>query len=73
MKIEGRIWKFGSDVDTDAIIPARYLNLTDGKELAKHAMEDERPEFVKEVRRGIFSWRRRISGAAPPGNMPPSP
>ena len=52
MKIEGRIWKFGSDVDTDAIIPARYLNLTDGKELAKHAMEDERPEFVKEVQTG---------------------
>jgi 3-isopropylmalate/(R)-2-methylmalate dehydratase small subunit len=39
-------------VDTDAIIPARYLNLTDGKELAKHAMEDERPEFIKEVQPG---------------------
>jgi 3-isopropylmalate/(R)-2-methylmalate dehydratase small subunit len=52
MKIEGRIWKFGSDVDTDAIIPARYLNVSDGKELAKHVMEDERPEFKKEVKRG---------------------
>ncbi len=52
MQIEGRSWKFGSDVDTDAIIPARYLNLTDGKELAKHAMEDERPEFIKEVQPG---------------------
>jgi 3-isopropylmalate/(R)-2-methylmalate dehydratase small subunit len=52
MKIEGRIWKFGSDVDTDAIIPARYLNLTDAEELAKHAMEDERPEFIKEVKKG---------------------
>jgi 3-isopropylmalate/(R)-2-methylmalate dehydratase small subunit len=52
MEIEGRVWKFGSDVDTDAIIPARYLNLTDGKELAKHAMEDERPEFIKEVQPG---------------------
>ena len=52
MEIEGRSWKFGSDVDTDAIIPARYLNLTDGKELAKHAMEDERPEFFKEVQPG---------------------
>ena len=52
MEIEGRVWKFGSDVDTDAIIPARYLNLTDGKELAKHAMEDERPEFVKGVQPG---------------------
>jgi 3-isopropylmalate/(R)-2-methylmalate dehydratase small subunit len=52
MKIEGRIWKFGRDVDTDAIIPARYLNLSDGKELAKHAMEDERPEFAKGVKKG---------------------
>ena len=52
MKIEGRIWKFSSDVDTDAIIPARYLNVSDGKELAKHVMEDERPEFKREVKRG---------------------
>jgi 3-isopropylmalate/(R)-2-methylmalate dehydratase small subunit len=52
MKLEGRIWKFGADVDTDAIIPARYLNQSDPKELAKHAMEDERPEFTKEVKEG---------------------
>ena len=52
MKIEGRIWKFGSDVDTDAIIPARYLNVSEGKELAKHVMEDERPEFKNRVKKG---------------------
>ena len=52
MKLEGRIWKFGSDVDTDAIIPARYLNQSDPKELAKHAMEDERPGFIKKVKKG---------------------
>ena len=52
MKIEGRVWKFGSDVDTDAIIAARYLNQSDPRELAKHAMEDERPEFPREVRKG---------------------
>jgi 3-isopropylmalate dehydratase small subunit len=52
MTLEGRIWKFGSDVDTDAIIPARYLNQSDPKELAKHAMEDERPEFYREVKEG---------------------
>ncbi len=52
MKIEGRVWKFGSDIDTDAIIPARYLNQSDPKELAKHVMEDERPEFLKEVKKG---------------------
>jgi 3-isopropylmalate/(R)-2-methylmalate dehydratase small subunit len=52
VKIEGRIWKFGSDVDTDAIIPARYLNQTDAGELAKHVMEDERPEFFQKVKKG---------------------
>jgi 3-isopropylmalate/(R)-2-methylmalate dehydratase small subunit len=62
MKIEGRIWKFGSDVDTDAIIPARYLNLSDGKELAKHAMEDERPEFVKGVKKGDLLLAERNFG-----------
>ena len=52
MKIEGRIWKFGSDIDTDAIIPARYLNQSDPKELAKHVMEEERPEFIRKIRKG---------------------
>jgi 3-isopropylmalate/(R)-2-methylmalate dehydratase small subunit len=52
MKFEGRVWKFGSDVDTDAIIPARYLNLVDPKELARHSMEEERPEFIQKVREG---------------------
>jgi 3-isopropylmalate/(R)-2-methylmalate dehydratase small subunit len=52
MKIEGKVWKFGSDVDTDAIIPARYLNQSDAKVLAKHAMEDERPDFSRKVRKG---------------------
>jgi 3-isopropylmalate/(R)-2-methylmalate dehydratase small subunit len=52
MKIEGRVWKFGSDVDTDAIIPARYLNMSDGRELAKHVMEDERPNFRTTVKKG---------------------
>ena len=52
MKLEGRVWKFGSDIDTDAIIPARYLNLVDADQLARHTMEDERPEFIKEVKPG---------------------
>jgi len=52
MKIEGRIWKFGSDVDTDAIIPARYLNQSDPKELAKHVMEEERPDFLRKLKKG---------------------
>jgi 3-isopropylmalate/(R)-2-methylmalate dehydratase small subunit len=52
MKLRGKIWKFGSDVDTDVIIAARYLNQSDAKELAKHVMEVERPEFPKEVKQG---------------------
>lgn len=52
MRINGRVWKFGADVDTDAIIPARYLNQSDPKELAKHVMEDERPEFIRGVKPG---------------------
>jgi len=54
MKLKGRIWKFGADIDTDAIIAARYLNQSDPKELAKHVMEDERPEFFRKSERVTF-------------------
>jgi 3-isopropylmalate/(R)-2-methylmalate dehydratase small subunit len=62
MKINGRIWKFGSDVDTDAVIPARYLNQSDAGELAKHVMEDERPEFKNEVKKGDILLAERNFG-----------
>jgi len=52
MKIQGRVWIFGDHVDTDLIIPARYLNVSDKNELAKHCFADLRPEFVKEIRAG---------------------
>ena len=52
MKAEGRVFKFGSNVDTDVIIPARYLNVPDPAELAKHCMEDIDKEFVNKVREG---------------------
>ncbi|KPL18746.1 MAG: 3-isopropylmalate dehydratase [candidate division Zixibacteria bacterium SM23_81] len=52
MKFRGRAWRFGSNIDTDAIIPARYLNVSDPEELARHCMEDENPKFVKEVKQG---------------------
>jgi 3-isopropylmalate dehydratase small subunit len=53
MKFKGRAWKFGADVDTDAIIPARYLNTSDPQELAKHCMEDStNPDFMKQMKRG---------------------
>lgn len=53
MKLKGKAWKFGDDVNTDEIIPARYLNTTDPKELAAHCMEDsDRPDFAQKVRPG---------------------
>jgi 3-isopropylmalate dehydratase small subunit len=50
--IRGRAWKFGDDVDTDIIIPARYLNTTSVAELAAHCMEPVSPEFAKLVQPG---------------------
>ncbi len=52
MIIKGRIWKFGDDVDTDQIIPARYLNTSDPQELARHVMEDARRDFPSLVKEG---------------------
>lgn len=50
MKMRGTAWKFGDDVDTDAIIPARYLNTSDSATLAAHCMEDADPEFARKVK-----------------------
>jgi len=51
-KTSGKVWKFGSNVDTDQIIPAEYLVTGDINELAKHAFEKVRPEFAKQVKKG---------------------
>jgi 3-isopropylmalate/(R)-2-methylmalate dehydratase small subunit len=50
--IDGKVWNFGKDIDTDLIIAARYLNTSDPKELAKHVMEDADPEFVNKMTPG---------------------
>ncbi|WP_321508698.1 3-isopropylmalate dehydratase small subunit [uncultured Methanoregula sp.] len=48
----GRIWKFGDNIDTDAIIPGRFLTINNPDELAKHAFEGTRDEFAKKVKEG---------------------
>ena len=52
MNAKGRVFKYGDNVDTDVIIPARYLNSSDPAELATHCMEDIDKEFVKNVSKG---------------------
>ena len=52
MRANGRVFRFGDNVDTDVIIPAIYLNSSNPKELAKHCMEDIDKEFVNKVSRG---------------------
>ena len=52
MKASGSVFKYGDNVDTDVIIPARYLNSSDPAELAEHCMEDIDRDFVKKVKKG---------------------
>ena len=59
MKACGHVFKYGDNVDTDVIIPARYLNTSNAKELAAHCMEDIDTEFVKNVSEGdimVAGW-----------------
>lgn len=65
MKIKGPVLKYGDNIDTDAIIPARYLNTSDPEELARHCMEDIDPDFPKRVRRGgILVAGRNFGGGS---------
>ncbi len=52
MKVEGKVIKYGNNIDTDVIIPARYLNTSDKKELASHCMEDLDKDFLKKISKG---------------------
>ncbi len=59
MNTKGKVFKYGDNVDTDVIIPARYLNTADAKELSLHCMEDIDTEFVKNVSEGdimVAGW-----------------
>lgn len=59
MKTQGTVFKYPDNVDTDVIIPARYLNTSDAKELAKHCMEDIDTDFVSKVQAGdvmVAGW-----------------
>ena len=62
MKAEGSVFKYGDNVDTDVIIPARYLNIQDMKELASHCMEDIDKEFVEKVNDGDIIVANRNFG-----------
>ena len=73
MKYTGKIHKFGADVDTDAIIPVRYPNTFDPRELAKHCMEDADPTFPERVQPGDIIVADKTSDAAVPASMLPSP
>ena len=59
MNTKGKVFKYPDNVDTDVIIPARYLNTSDAQELSKHCMEDIDTEFVKRVNKGdimVAGW-----------------
>jgi 3-isopropylmalate/(R)-2-methylmalate dehydratase small subunit len=62
VKFRGKVWKFGANIDTDAIIPARYLNTSDPTLLAKHCMEDADPEFIKKIKPGDIIIAERNFG-----------
>lgn len=51
-KIKGKVWKFGNNIDTDVIIPGRYLRTFDPEDLAIHVMEGEREDFASKVKKG---------------------
>lgn len=52
MKLQGKTWKFGDNINTDLIIPARYMTAYEASELGKHCMEDADPEFSKKIQPG---------------------
>ena len=62
MRIEGRVWVFGENINTDLILPGKYLRVTDREELGKHAMEGQDPDFSKKVSKGDILIAGRYFG-----------
>ena len=71
MKIQGKVHKYGDHVDTDVIIPARYLNSSDPKDLAAHCMEDIDKEFVNNVKEGDMAVAGVYFGCGSEGEQAP--
>lgn len=69
--LQGKAWKYGDNVDTDAIIPARYLASSDPEFLAQHCMEDADTEFVKKANTGDFIVAGANFGCGSSASMPP--
>jgi 3-isopropylmalate dehydratase small subunit len=65
---KGKVFVFGTNIDTDQIYPGRYLELTDPKEVGKHALEGADPNLVKEFRTGDITSLPPTSVAAPAGS-----
>ena len=72
MKANGTVFKYGDNVDTDVIIPARYLNSSDPKELAGHCMEDIDKDFVKNVKPGDIMVATKNFGCGSSREQAPS-
>ena len=56
MNAKGKVFKYGNDIDTDVIIPARFLNTSDAKELASHCMEDSK----QDINAGLSPFAQRV-------------
>ncbi len=68
-RITGNVWVLGDDIDTDQIIPARYLVTSDEKELAKHFMEYTDPELAGKIKPGDVIIAGKNLGQVQAGNM----
>lgn len=69
MQVKGNVFKYGDNVDTDVIIPARYLNTSDAAVLAEHCMEDIDINFTDRVKKGDIIVAGKILAVVHPGNM----